>query len=177
MEYVLISPKLNHAMTTACPSFGRNENCAICAGTGIVLPEVEQRAKLINSNQFHSPGQSEKQKKLDALAKEAALKASKTPGRKELTRAELDEAIEKRWKTEIAERVAWAESRRLEEAEFRETQERASRADLIEAERKRAIQLKNDQIRALREEKEKALLATLQSKRQAIAQGMKVTGP
>lgn len=164
-------------MTTACHCFGRNENCAMCSGTGIVLPEVERRAELKNSNQFHSLGQTEKQKKLDVSANEARQKSAETPIRKGVTRAEMDAAFEKKWKDEIAERVAWAESRRLEEAESRETHELANQAALAEAERKRSIQLKNDQIRSLREVKEKALIATLQAKSQALAQGKKVTGP
>lgn len=31
-------------MTTACPCFGRNENCRLCGGSGIITAEVEAAA-------------------------------------------------------------------------------------------------------------------------------------
>jgi CO dehydrogenase/acetyl-CoA synthase alpha subunit len=48
----------------------------------------------------------------------------------------MDEAFQKRWQAEIAERVSWAESRRIEAEEFRELQERSVQSTREDAEKK-----------------------------------------
>ena len=164
-------------MTTACPCFGRNEKCALCSGSGILSPAIENKARLINSSGFYSAGQSEHQKKLDALESKARQMSARAPLRKEATKVEMDEAFEKRRQAEIAERVAWAESRRIEAEEFRDSQERSVQSAREDAERKKSLQEKNDQIRAMRAEKEKSLVSILAAKKDAIAQGKNVTGP
>lgn len=61
-------------MTTACACFGRNENCRLCHGSGLVTSEVEAkvaRSQLAVQTSYYS-GQSEAQKAIDAAAKEAA---------------------------------------------------------------------------------------------------------
>jgi hypothetical protein len=48
---------------------------------------------------------------------------------------------------------------------------------LSEEERRRAIKIKNEQIRALKAEREMALTSKLLAKKEAIAQGKQVFGP
>lgn len=164
-------------MTTACPCFGRNESCALCAGTGILLPAIERKANSLNSSGFYSAGQSAQQKKLDALADEARQRMASAPKRKQATKAEMDAEFEKRWSSEIADRVAWAESRRIEAEEFRELQERGAQSANDEDDRKKNIQLKNEQIRAMRAEKEKSLASLLDAKKEAVSKGVNFDGP
>lgn len=160
-------------MTTACECFGRNENCALCSGSGIISPKLEKRAIATNSKSYYSAGQSEQQKIIDALANEANITAAAAKPRKRMTIAEKDAAFEKRWKTEIDERVAWAESRRREEEELRELQEQIAQTAKVEEEKKE----RNEHIRMLRAEKEKVLPSILAKKRDSIAQGKSVSGP
>jgi hypothetical protein len=45
-------------MTTACPCFGRNENCRMCFGSGLVTTEVESKASLRwTPRELHAIGQ------------------------------------------------------------------------------------------------------------------------
>ena len=86
-------------MTTACPCFGRNENCRMCGGSGLVSSEVEvkvARAQQSTQNAYYS-GQSDAQRVADADSQalkfifkrrqESAMEAAKKQA-KEVTAAE-----------------------------------------------------------------------------------------
>ncbi len=79
--------------------------------------------------------------------------------------------------SELTELEVWAESRRTEAQESRELHERVLQSSLSEEERRRAIKIKNEQIRALKAEREMALTSKLLAKKEAIAQGKQVFGP
>jgi hypothetical protein len=66
-------------MATACPCFGRNENCRLCGGSGIVSADVEAKVAKSNSAGGYYSGQSDAQKAVDAAAKEAARRAASAP--------------------------------------------------------------------------------------------------
>ena len=81
-------------MTTACPCFGRNENCRLCSGSGLLTAEVEAKVALSQKSKVYS-GQSTAQKSLDAAAKEATLRAelaAKPAGKPTLEHANLASA-------------------------------------------------------------------------------------
>ena len=62
-------------MTTACACFGRNENCRLCNGSGLVTSEVEAKVALsqLAVKTSHYSGQSDAQKAIDAATIEAEL--------------------------------------------------------------------------------------------------------
>lgn len=66
-------------MATACPCFGRKENCRLCDGTGIVSADVQAQVAKSNSTGGYYSGQSDAQKVVDAAAKEAARRAASAP--------------------------------------------------------------------------------------------------
>lgn len=60
-------------MTNACPCFGRNANCRLCNGTGLVTFEVEVKVarSQLPVKTSHYSGPSDAQKAIDAATKEA----------------------------------------------------------------------------------------------------------
>lgn len=53
-------------MTTACPCFGRNENCRLCGGSGLISSEVEEKIARPNvAPPGYYSGQSDNQKRLE----------------------------------------------------------------------------------------------------------------
>lgn len=87
-------------MTTACPCFGRNENCRLCQGSGLVTSEVE--AKVARSQLAvqtpHYSGQSDAQKAIERqeeharIRREAAALEAKTPAAIMATKLRAEEA-------------------------------------------------------------------------------------
>ena len=66
-------------MATACPCFGRKQNCSLCGGTGMVSADVEAQVAKSNSTGGYYSGQSDAQKAVDAAANEAARRAASAP--------------------------------------------------------------------------------------------------
>ncbi len=97
-------------MTTACPCFGRNENCRLCHGSGLITSEVE--SKVLRSQQVVKTyvGQTDAQKAKDA----AATKTYYRP----LTDAELKAAQKRRIEADnaMAEGAASERARKKRDA-------------------------------------------------------------
>jgi hypothetical protein len=55
-------------MTTACPCFGRNENCRLCDGSGMVSSAVEGKVvrSTLSAQTSYYTGQSDAQKRVEA---------------------------------------------------------------------------------------------------------------
>lgn len=62
-------------MTTACPCFGRNANCRLCCGSGLITSEVETKVAISQKTRVYS-GQTEAQKARDAAQKLANDRAA-----------------------------------------------------------------------------------------------------
>ena len=102
-------------MATACPCFGRNENCRLCDGSGIVSTDVEAKVAKSNSTGGYYSGQSDAQKAVDAAAKEAARRAASAPVKYKPSAAEETAAENAMRAQRLAKRDEDDEARRLEE--------------------------------------------------------------
>lgn len=79
-------------MTTACPCFGRNENCRLCGGSGLVTSEVEvkvARSQHAVQTSYYS-GQSDAQRAIDAARKEAEA----APRKRQVSEIEAEKRLE-----------------------------------------------------------------------------------
>lgn len=135
-------------MTTACPCFGRNENCRLCNGTGLVISEVE--SKVLRSQESKSFVGTE------TLREVGRYGAEYSPLRE--TAAEKSASIKRKREADqaISERAA-LELKRLERDSLRNEE--------------------NLKRRQLKEMNEAKLLLVLKEKRKAIEAGLDVRGP
>ena len=133
-------------MTTACPCFGRNENCRLCGGSGLVSSDVEARAARANfaAQTSYYSGQSEEHKRDEAkdearrgaIIQEIARKAAEADAAKKARQASQIEAARR---LDAAAREAQTPAWRLatkakQEQDARNAAERAA-ADAKQAER------------------------------------------
>lgn len=104
-------------MATACPCFGRNENCRLCGGSGIVSASVEAKVAKSNSTGSYYSGQSDAQKAVDAAAKEAARRAASAPVKYKPSAAEETAAQNASYAQYLARLKAHADAKRQEAAD------------------------------------------------------------
>lgn len=104
-------------MATACPCFGRNENCRLCGGSGIVSASVEAKVAKSNSTGSYYSGQSDAQKAVDAAAKEAAGRAASAPVKYKPSAAEETAAQNASYAQYLARLKAHADAKRQEAAD------------------------------------------------------------
>lgn len=130
-------------MTTACPCFGRNENCRLCGGSGLVSSDVEAKvARSQHSVQtFHYSGQSDDQKAMGAASTLADLAAKR---RHDIAKKSAAE--------KVAEAEA-AERRRLTSAMQAAKRLEAAALEARTPAGKLALKLKAEQVARLAEER------------------------
>ena len=118
-------------MATACTCFGRNENCRLCGGSGIVSASVEAKVAKSNSTGGYYSGQSDAQKAVDAAANEAARRAASAPVK---------------YKPSAAEETAAENAMRAQRLAKRDEDDEAKRKEVADAYERKFV--RGDELRA-----------------------------
>lgn len=163
-------------MPGACPCFGRNQNCRVCGGTGIVSEQQEDHFSEVKKYPKFS-GQSLAQKNIEInlnLARKKALSVSKKY-RPTAFEEKAEFQLQMRKKRLQVQQQADDKRKTYEDA----VEHLSIVEDLVKVEKKRISDMNSENLRRriLKAELEGNLPGLLDEKNRAIAAGKKVIGP